>query len=73
MELINGVGAIIQFLPPYSPELNPIEHVFSKVKAFLKANDLTYLSTYSPTTVVAFCTITHEDCLSYIKHCGYML
>ena len=38
-ELIAGVGALLGFLPPYSPELNPTEHVFSKVKAFLKAND----------------------------------
>ena len=52
VDIITGVGAVVRFLPPYSPELNPIEHVFSKVKAFLRANDAVYLSTHSPRTVV---------------------
>ena len=38
-EIITGVGSIVRFLPPYSRELNPIENAFSKVKAFLRAND----------------------------------
>ena len=36
---ITGVGSIVCFLPPYLLELNPIENAFSKVKAFLRAND----------------------------------
>ena len=73
-DIITGVGSIVRFLPPYSPELNPIENVFSKVKAFLRANDTVYLSTHSPCTVVlmAFCTITKDDCINYIRHSGYM-
>ena len=35
IEMIHGVGALVRFLPPYSPDLNPIEEVFSKVKSFL--------------------------------------
>jgi transposase len=38
-DIIMGVGSIVRCLPPYSPELNPIENVFSKIKAFLRAND----------------------------------
>lgn len=74
LDIITGVGAIIRFLPPYSPELNPIENVFSKVKAFLRANDSVYLSTSSPHTLVlmAFCTITKDDCMNFIRHSGYM-
>ena len=39
IELIQSVGAIVHFLPPYSPDLNPIEELFSKVKSCLKEND----------------------------------
>ena len=74
-DIITGVGSIVRFLPPYSPELNPIENAFSKVRAFLRASDSVYLSTYSPCTVVLmpFCTITKDDCINYIRHSGYML
>ena len=51
-DIITGVGSIVRFLPPYSPELNPIENVFSKVKAFLRASNSVYLSTHSPCTIV---------------------
>ncbi len=47
-DIINGVGCIIRFLPPYSPELNPIENVFS--------NDTVYISTLTPRLLVSmFC------------------
>ena len=36
VSMIEEVGAIVQFLPPYSPDLNPIEEAFSKVKSQLK-------------------------------------
>ena len=72
-EMIAGTCSLLRFLPPYSPELNPIEHVFSKVKAFLKANDTVCLNTRFPTTLVtmAFCTITQNECINYIRHSGY--
>ena len=38
-ELIIQTGALLYFLPPYSPDLNPVEQVFSKVKAIMKEND----------------------------------
>lgn len=72
-DMILGVGALIRFLPAYSPDLNPIEEVFSKVKRYLKANDALYLATQSPRPFVlsAFHTVTQEDCINYIKHAGY--
>ena len=59
------------FLPPYSPDLMPLEEVFSELKYFLKSNDNPYLQ---PQDLVkmAFCTITQENCLSYIIDSGYM-
>lgn len=39
-ELIQSVGALLVYLLPYSPDLNPIEEAFSAVKSFLKANEM---------------------------------
>ena len=36
-DIIHGVGALVRWLPPYSPDLNPIEEVFSQVKSYLTA------------------------------------
>lgn len=73
-EIITGVGAKILFLPPYSPDLMPLEEVFAKVKSILKANDTVYTSSTLPELLVkmAFCGITHTDCLNYIMHAGYI-
>ena len=73
-DIITGVGAKLCFLPPYSPDLMPLELVFSKVKYFLKASDNPYLFTSEPEAMVklAFFTITQDNCLSYIKETGYM-
>ena len=62
---ILGTCAIIRFLPPYSPDLNPLEESFAKVKAFLKASEVAYDVTMSPHLLIAmaFNTISTEDCL----------
>ena len=72
--MITGVGALIRFLPPYSPDLMPLEEAFSQVKSFLQANDFAYLSTQSPRVIVsaAFSTISQQHCIGYIRHAGYM-
>lgn len=72
--MIHGAGALVRFLSPYSPDLNPIEEVFSKVKSFLRANDTVYLSTFSPQTLVsmAFNSITTDDCIGFVTRCGYL-
>ena len=71
-DIITGVGALTRFMPPYSPDLMPLEEAFSQAKAFLKANDSVYLATMSPRVMVsmAFSVITQEDC--HIQHAGYM-
>ena len=65
IDLLTAAGILIRFLPPYSPDLNPIEEAFSKVKA--------YQSTRNPRLLVsnAFASITSHDCNQYIKHAGY--
>ena len=70
--MIASVGALVRFLPAYSPDLNPIELAFSKVKSFWKANDLVvqYACTSSLRTIItmAFNTITQQDSIGYIRH-----
>ena len=73
VERIQQTGAILRFLPPYSPDFDPAEEVFSKVKKFLVNNDVAFSTTNSPTFLItmAFNTITTLDCIGYIKHAGY--
>ena len=71
MELIEATGARVLFLPPYSPELNPIEMYWAKFKAFLKKKQArTIKDLYNE--ISNFLILTSEDNMTkYIKHCGY--
>ena len=73
-EIITGVGVRLHFLPPYSPDLMPLEEVFAKIKHHLTEHDTLYKVTSTPETLVkiAFSTVTQEDCTNYIKHVGYL-
>ena len=63
----------MQFLPPYSPDLNPIELVFSKVKSVMKANETVWGDYDAETTLTAALgTVIKSDCEGWIAHCGYM-
>ena len=66
------IGALLLFLPPYSPDLNPIEEAFSKVKAILKQLDREAEVFDYPEELVlaAFSTITPRDCEQWIRHAG---
>ena len=69
---VRSAGCLIYFLPPYSPDLNPIEYLFSKVKGLLKANDQAW-SDYTVQTAltIAFNCITKDDCKAWFLNCGY--
>jgi transposase len=73
VNLIESMGVKVIFLPPYSPDLNPLEPVFGKVKAILKENDSIFQATSAPRALLAmaFTMVTHEDCLNFSRHCGY--
>ena len=66
--IIEDVGALIHFLPPYSPDLNPIEETFSKVKTEMKNLQQSMTNVLDTETVVlsAFATITQDDCKGWI-------
>ena len=69
IRMIQEVGAIIHFLPPYSPDFNPIEEAFSKVKATLKLFDQEAdMGDPEDLVLSAFSSITKEDCQSWIDH-----
>ena len=74
-ELIHGVGALLRFLPAYSPDFQPLEEAFSKVKYFLKENEVIYDSTCTPSLLLtlAFTTVSPTDCVGYIRHAGYCI
>ena len=73
VSLIQSTGALVHFIPPYSPDLNPIEECFSKVKAFLKVHDNEMQADNVETCVMqAFCTVTSNDCAGWFQHAGYM-
>ena len=72
VDTIRQTGALVQFLPPYSPDLNAIEESFSKVKSVLKANEDAWKDFDIETAVLAaFNSITPADCQAWIAHCGY--
>lgn len=70
-EAIEAAGARVVYLPPYSPDLNPIEQAFAKLKALLrKAAERTIPALWDRigTLLDAF---TPDECLNYFKHAGY--
>lgn len=72
-QIIEGHGCILEFLPPYSPDLNPIEELFSKVKGWLASNDIVFKSSDEPEVIIqeAFLQITPNDCFGYFEHGQY--
>lgn len=68
---IRGAGAKLLFLPPYSPDLNPIEQVFAKLKALMrKAAERTAEDTWRRTGKLLD-QFTAKECANYIRNAGY--
>ena len=68
---IEGAGCRLLFLPPYSPDLNPIENAFSKLKGLLRrAAERTVDGLWSAVGRVLGC-FTPRECRNYFRHCGY--
>ena len=73
MSMVESVGALVLFLPPYSPDYNPIEELFSKLKAMIKhfetEQEMQEMS-LEEIVLAGFTTITQDDCCSWIEHAG---
>lgn len=69
--LLESVGAKPLYLPPYSPELNPIELAWSKLKAFLRTAKARTVDALNDAIAQGMRTITPEDAAGWFRHCGY--
>jgi transposase len=68
---IEAAGASLLYLPPYSPDLNPIELAFSKLKQLLRsAGHRTMDGLWNDVQRMLQC-ITPNDAVHFMKHCGY--
>jgi transposase len=68
---IEQVGALVRFLPPYSPDFNPIELAFAKLKAFLRAARPRSFEHVCSLIATALELFTPDECAAYARHCGY--
>jgi putative transposase len=68
---IRQVGARLLFLPPYSPDLNPIEQFFAKLKHRLRTAQRRTQETLYAAVADILVTVTPQECSNYLKHDGY--
>ena len=70
-EAIEARGASLLYLPPYSPDLNPIELAFSKLKRLLRTAAASTADALCSTIGAALGQLTPAECANYLRHCGY--
>ena len=70
-ELVGAAGARVVYLPPYSPDLNPIEQAISKTKAALRRLAARTVDDLFEAIGTALRTVTADDAANYVRHCGY--
>ena len=68
---IEAAGAIFRFIPPYSPDLNPIELAFSKLKALLRAKAIRTAEALWQALGDLCDNFSPEECANYFRHDGY--
>jgi transposase len=71
IELINQVGAQVLFLPAYSPDFNPIEKMWSKVKSILRSSEARTPKDLIQAIASALSKVTPKDALHWFASCGY--
>ena len=70
-KLIEAANASLVYLPPYSPDLNPIEMAFAKLKAFLRKAAARTRDILWDKIGDALRAFTPRECANYFKHAGY--
>ena len=70
-EAIEAAGARLLYLPPYSPDLNPIEQAFAKLKALLRSAAARTLPDLWAAIRQAFTRFTPQECCNYLAAAGY--
>lgn len=75
-DVVNAIlssGLELVFLPPYSPELNPIEHCFSKVKAYLRKAAASTRQMLETAIGEALNLVSSADARGWFSNCGYLV
>jgi len=70
-ELVEGAGCELLFLPPYSPDLNPIEEAFSKVKGLLRKAGARSRKALVEAMGKALDAVSAQEARGFFEHCGY--
>jgi len=70
-EAIEAVGAQLRYLPPYSPDFNPIEKCWSKIKSILRTIGARTREALDEAIATAMKAITGEDAAGWFTHAGY--
>jgi len=70
-EAIEVTGAMLQYLPPYSPDLNPIEQAIAKLKSYLRKDAARTLETLVEAIASALKKFTPQECANFIANAGY--
>lgn len=71
LQHIQAAGATVRPLPPYSPDLNPIEQMWSKIKEHLRNAKARTKQTLDEAIANAFATVTKQDAQHWFENCGY--
>ena len=71
---INASGALLVYLPPYSPDFMPCEELFSQAKSWIRQNYQPWVLCGEPEEMVleSFLQSTSADIQSYLRHAGYL-
>jgi transposase len=70
-EIVKRAGCELIYLPPYSPDLNPIERAFSKVKGLLRRAEARTREALIEAMGLALEAVSARDALGFFEHCGY--
>ena len=73
MTLIEKAGATVKFLPAYSPDLNPIEKMWSKIKELLRAAKARTREALEKAIAKALNKISARDAAGWFQSCGYTI
>ena len=73
LRLIEQAGATVRFLPPYSPDFNPIEHMWSKVKTILRTEKARTEEALDAGIARALARVTASDARNWFAACGYSI
>ncbi len=70
-ELVEARGARLVYLPPYSPDFNPIEQAWSKIKQQLRSAKARVVEVLEQAAAEAISLITPANAVAWFRHCGY--